>query len=88
MYPVNIAKLWLISLFLASDQSVTKYCKALETIDNKLPMAVSIFNGQWTVAIKEILYFSVVCDHRKDQVETETIIIKPLLNKLSILGGI
>jgi hypothetical protein len=43
VYPVNLAKLCLISLFLMNNDAVEKNCEVTVTLDRKLPMGITLF---------------------------------------------
>lgn len=78
--PVNLAKLCIISLFLFNEDIISKQCKAKVILDTRLPTASLLYDGQWAIAKKEPLQFSVVCE--QDNAQSVRKIVKPPLSLL------
>lgn len=64
IFPVNLAKLCLVHLFLRNSESIQKYCKRMVTLNTKLPMGVHLYDSVWAIASKTELQFSLVCEQK------------------------
>lgn len=80
IFPVNLAKLCLVHLFLKNSESIQKYCKRMVTLNTKLPMGVHLYDSVWAIASKTELQFSLVCE----QSSSETRTTKPPVHLLQI----
>lgn len=70
----------LLSLFLFNEDTIARQCKAKVILNTRLPTASLLYDGQWAIATKEPLQFSVVCE--KDNAQSIVKIVKPPLSLL------
>ena len=69
IFPVNLAKLCLVHLFLKNSESIQKYWRIM-TLNTKLPMGVHWYDSVWAIASKTELQFSLVCEQGVSETRT------------------
>ena len=72
-FPTNLSKLCVINLFPENERKTRKYCKAMVSINTRLPSAYYLFNGKWAVASRTNLTFAIVCHGKTDSTPTITV---------------
>ena len=80
IFPINLARLCIINLFLKNQEAAAKFCKSVVTLNTRLPLGINLFGSVWAVASRTELKFSIVCQTGK----RETRIIKPPVSLLKI----
>ena len=80
IYPVNLARLCVINLFLRKQNEIEENCKSVITLNTKLPSATKLMGFLWGVVSQESLRFSIVCNN--DQ--SKTITLKPPIDILEV----
>lgn len=70
IYPVNLARVCLVNLFLQKQDAAKKYCERIVTLNTRLPFAVKLINFMWVIVSQTELKFSLVC--QRGQTKTET----------------
>ncbi|MCG8046532.1 MAG: envelope fusion protein [Candidatus Thiodiazotropha endolucinida] len=83
--PVNLHQHCALALFLKDDAKVDKYCRKLVTPNAMLPRAKYLFVGQWVIALRESLTFSIVCTENGGQRSTTTQHTKTLEPPLDVI---
>ncbi|CAG2205199.1 unnamed protein product [Mytilus edulis] len=83
VYPINLSKNCITSLFLKKRNDIDKYCRVVVEPNSVLPMASYISSGSWLVTTNTPLRFAIVCEKYK-QKSTFTKIINPPLNILAL----
>ena len=73
IFPINLSKLCVVNLFLGNERKIKRYCKAMVSINTRLPSAHYLFNGQWAVASRTNLTFTIVCHGKTGATPTITI---------------
>ena len=73
IYPVNLAQLCNINLFLQKQDAVKKNCVTIISLNTKLPSAIKSMKFLWEIVSQTSLRFSIVCNN--DQ--TKTVVSKP-----------
>ena len=63
----------MVNLFLGNERKIKRYCKAMVSINTRLPSAHYLFNGQWAVASRTNLTFTIVCHGKTGATPTITI---------------
>ena len=63
IYPVNLAKLCIINLFLQKSELVKLYCESVVTLNTKLPFGIKLMNFLWGIVSQTELRFSIVCNN-------------------------
>ena len=80
IYPVNLARLCVVNLFLQKPEAVKKYCESIVTLNTRLPFAVKLMNFLWGIISQTELRFSVVCNNGQSKTETS----KPPIDILEV----
>lgn len=80
IFPVNLAKLCIVHLFLQKTEMVRKYCESIVMMNTRLPFAIKLMNFLWGVVSQTELTFSIVCNN--DQSITK--ITKPPIDILRV----
>ena len=83
IYPINLAKVCIISLFLNDKRSKDKYCRINVRPNDVLPRAAYIRRGVWMVSTTQKLRMRVTCDAPHIG-QDYTITIRPPLDVISI----
>lgn len=50
IFPINWSNLCAVNLFLGNENKIKRYCKAMVSINMRLPSACYLFNGNWAIA--------------------------------------
>ncbi|XP_046574034.1 uncharacterized protein LOC124282108 [Haliotis rubra] len=61
-YPINFSQLCIVSLFMKNEQKVKKFCRTEVMPQTILPLAEYLTTGQWVIATRERLDFTIVCE--------------------------
>ena len=69
IFPVNVAKLCIVNLFLKNRESSWKYCQTIVNLNTRLPFAISLFNSLWAIATQNDLKFAIVCNDGTSRTE-------------------
>lgn len=80
IYPVNLARLCIVNLYLRKQNEIKKYCESIVNLETKLPFAVKLMDFFWGIISQTTLRFSIVC---KDQ-QTKTVISKQPIDILEV----
>lgn len=72
LFPVNLAKLCIVNLFLRNQEASQKYCQSIVTLNTRLPLGLPLFNSMWAIALQNELRFSFVCNESVSKTETVT----------------
>lgn len=70
IYPVNLAKLCIINLFLHKSELIKMYCESVVTLNTKLPFGIKLMKFLWGVVSHTELRFSVVCNNGQSVTKT------------------
>ena len=82
VFPINLSKLCIVTLFMKTKDNVKAYCQT-EVIPNSLsPKTTYVFDGIWIIAIQTKLSFSTVCKNY-----TNMLLPKPPISGLSLEMG-
>lgn len=73
IFPINLSKLCAVNLFLENENKIKRYCKALVSINTRLPSAYYLFNGNWAIASRTNLNFAIVCHDDKKFMPSVTV---------------
>ena len=65
VYPINLSKNCVISLFMKRQNDIDKFCTILVEPNSNLPMANYISSGSWLVTTKDPLDFAIACHGSK-----------------------
>lgn len=82
VYPINLIKNYVISVFMKKENEIEKFCKIIVEPSSILPMANCISSGSWLVTTDKPLSFAITC-HDSKYKTTSNKIIYPLLNILT-----
>lgn len=80
IFPVNLARLCLVNMFLKNEEATKKYCRSIVTLNTRLPLGEHLYDSVWAIASQKELQFSIVCQTGA----RETINIKPPVGLLKI----
>ncbi|CAC5398014.1 unnamed protein product [Mytilus coruscus] len=83
VYPINLSKNCVISLFMKKEIDIDKFCKVLVEPSSILPMASYISSGSWLVTTNRPLNFAIACQNSKHKT-TLTKRIFPPINILTL----
>lgn len=65
VYPINLSKSCIISLFMKRPEDIDRYCRVLVEPSSILPMANYISSGSWLVTTDSPLDFAIACHGSK-----------------------
>ena len=82
VYPVNLSKLCLVSLFMKDSRRIEENCKAIVQPSFVLPVAQYVNNGVWVVTTNKLLRFTLVCENKS--LESQDIIVTPPVKIVSL----
>ena len=72
LFPVNLAKICIVNLFLKNQEASQKYCQSIVTLNTRLPFGLPLFNSVWAIALQDELRLSFVCNESVSKTETVT----------------
>jgi len=78
VYPINLSKNCVISLFMKKENEIEKFCKIIVEPSSILPMANYISSGSWLVTTDKPLSFAIACHNSKYKTTSNKIIYPPL----------
>ena len=87
---VNLHRHCALALFFKENAEVDTYCRKIVTPNAMLPQAKYLSVGQWVVALREPLTFSVVCTENRDErsaTTQQTKTMKPPLDVIKLKPG-
>jgi hypothetical protein len=80
VYPVNIAKTYLINMFMMNDVAIREYCNRIISTSQQLPFAQHLIGLSWVIASHTELRFTLVCDDRN----VDDVIVKHPLGVIQV----
>lgn len=78
VYPINLSKNCVISLFMKKENDIEKFCKIVVEPNSILPLANYISYGSWLVTTDKPLRFAIACQDSKYKTTSNKIINPPL----------
>ena len=82
VFPINLSKLCVVTLFMKNKDNVKAYCQTEVIPNSLLPKATYVFDGIWIIAMQAELSFSIVCKNY-----TKLMLPKPPISVLSLEMG-
>ena len=81
VYPVNLSKFCIMSLFMRNKEARHKNCKTEISPSSILPVAKYLSNGVWMITTQKELRLSVVCHNGREVTETN---VKPPMGVVNL----
>lgn len=83
IFPVNLAKLCIVNLFLQKSNEIQKYCESIIRVNTRLPFGLKLMGHMWAIISQTGLKFSIVCHNGN----ASTISTRPTIDIIHVSAG-